>query len=73
MDTSVLADNTVTFEQLIEALEAKVDRLEDTIQEQSLTIEKQTVDNANLEARCLVNEGRITRLEKCFYNFFNRR
>ena len=64
IDHSVLADNTNTFTKLIEALEQKVDQLEISLQFHSETTESLTKENATLRQRCLVNEGRLTRMEK---------
>jgi len=57
-------ENTNILCQLIEALETRMNDMDEIIEKQANTIEMLTADNETLTSRCRVNEGRLIRLEK---------
>jgi predicted nuclease with TOPRIM domain len=59
-----LADPNSTLRQMVEVLDSKFIDLEILVEVQTGTIDKLTEENSQLQRRCNVNEGRITRLEK---------
>lgn len=58
-----VGDPNVTLRQMIEVLDKRFDDLELQVEEQSETINKLQEENTQLQCRCNVNEGRVTRLE----------